>query len=53
VEVLERRRREREERLKRARRFAEAIRREVSPASVVVIGSTARGTSTRGATSTW
>jgi len=43
VEVLERRRREREERLKRARRFAEAIRREVSPASVVVIGSTARG----------
>ena len=43
METLERRRREREERLKKARRFAKAIRGGISPASVVVIGSTARG----------
>ncbi len=41
--VIERRRREREERLRRARIFAESILDLVRPASVIVIGSTARG----------
>ncbi len=43
MEVIERRRREREERLRRAKRFAESILGLVRPASVIVIGSTARG----------
>jgi len=43
VEHLEERRREREERLRKARRFAEEVRRALGKATVVVIGSTCRG----------
>ncbi len=43
MEILERRRRERELRLRLAREFAEAVYPSIRPASVIVIGSTARG----------
>ncbi len=43
MEVLERRRRELEKRLKLAKRFANSVSDALGPVTVVVIGSTARG----------